>query len=71
MADPKLPDNMMEMLWIGTLGKLLVRKGVLTRDEIIAEMLDARQVFAGSDQTADAQLMCAEIDNAVRAIERW
>ncbi|MCW1987520.1 UNVERIFIED_ORG: hypothetical protein M2348_003270 [Sphingomonas sp. R1F5B] len=68
----KWPKNTMETIWIGALGKLLVQKGVLTHEEVIAELQLFRQVVENvKQQTVETALICAEIDNAILQVRRW
>jgi hypothetical protein len=57
--------DIINLIWVATLAKLLVHRGVLTKEEIISEFQSVR---AGQTITPALQL---EIDGMIRAVTHW
>jgi hypothetical protein len=66
-----LKREIFDSLMVGSIGKLLVRKGILSHDEVIAELRTARKVYENDEETATTRLFDVAIENAVHAVERW
>jgi hypothetical protein len=65
----QLPDPAISIpIWIGVIGKTLVKKGVLTQAEIIAELDDVKSRLKDS---ATSAAIIAEIDNMISVVKKW
>lgn len=67
----KFAENAIEMALLASIGKALVKKGLLSTGDIISELLDVRRIVAESDQTEQVRLFCIGIDDVVRNVQRW
>ena len=65
---PNLPPNDLTLvMWIGVLGKALVKKGVLSKEEIISELMTLKSGFQGQSQIG----MSLELDNMISTVKSW
>jgi hypothetical protein len=64
LPDPAITTS----IWIGVIGKTLVKKGVLTQTEIIAELNDVKSRLKNSSTSA---AIIAEIDNMISVVKKW
>ena len=58
-------NQILPYIWIGTIGKLLVNKNLLDRQEIIDELLKAKAIYP------EDHLLVADIDNAIQTVKDW
>lgn len=53
-------------IWVSIFGKLLVEKGVLSKDDIIKELNNVLQTPIRSDSSA-----ISEIKNMIETVKKW
>ena len=64
------PEAITLGIWIGAIGKTLVKKGVLAGGDIIAELSSAKAGLTASN-TPIARGIAVEIDNMIATVKKW
>lgn len=64
------PEGVTLGVWIGVFGKLLVKKGVLSANDLIAELTAVKQSQVALG-TPIALGTAAEIDRMIATVKKW